>query len=322
MIVLTDSDVSNLLSRTELIEAVRRSMIDYSNGRTVVPRRVHLDFGESPREALVMPGYLPDDGVVGAKLLTVAPLADGATVTRGLMVLFDADTGEPTAIVDAAEITEERTAAMTRLACRELAVPAPRTLSLIGTGVQARVHLVHLHEEYPELAEIRVFGRNQDRLTGFVEWARERGAPAVAVGSIPEGIAGAEIVVAATTATEPLFEDADVAPDAMVCGVGSHAPQAAEIPPETVARARAIVVDTREGALGGSGDISIPIADGLVSLDSVLELGEVLGGESTGSQDGRPVVFKSVGFAAADLSVAALLLPRAQAGELGTEIEW
>jgi ornithine cyclodeaminase len=321
VLVLTRNDISRILTRGELVDAVRLALIEYSAGRAVIPRRLQLEFGSADREVYVMPGYLAGLDALGAKLLTTLPLPDGATRTSGIVVLFDTATGRPSAILDAAELTEERTAAMTRLACERLVHDDVRTVAIIGSGAQARVHLAHLHEAYPRLEEVRVFSRTPSHVERFVAAGRAIGAPVVGAASAEAAVVGAEIVVAATTSTRPVFADAALAPGAIVCGIGTHTPGAAEIPPETVARAGRIVVDTRAGGLGGSGDIAQPIAAGLAHEDSVIELGELLDGHAAPLFNAQPSVFKSVGTAAADLGVAVTLVQRARAASVGVEVE-
>jgi ornithine cyclodeaminase/alanine dehydrogenase-like protein (mu-crystallin family) len=100
-----------------------------------------------------------------------------------------------------------------------------------------------------------------------------------------------------------VFADEWVAGHALVCGIGSHTLDAAEIPPATVARAELVLVDTREGTLATAGDIRGPLDEGLLRGDAITELGEAAAA-GVKREFAAPAVFKSVGFAALDVAAA------------------
>jgi len=126
----------------------------------------------------------------------------------------------------------------------------------------------------------------------------------------------------ATTSQTPVFADADLKPGAHVNAVGSFTPEMQEVPEQTVMRAR-LVVGSREGCLSETGDLIIPLRKGLITEDDVYaELGEIAAGIKPGRESAEEItLFKSVGNAVQDVSVARAVLTRAEKLGLGIEVE-
>lgn len=153
-----------------------------------------------------------------------------------------------------------------------------------------------------------------ERLAGEIEsW---EGAPTVKLASDPAAaVAGADIIMAATTTTTPLFDGNLLKPGAHVTGVGSFTPDMQEIDANTVNRAR-VVVDSREACLAEAGDIILAGA----SIDA--EIGEIVNGTQPGRESDEEITFfKSVGVAVQDAAAAAAVLAAAQAKNLGQIID-
>jgi ornithine cyclodeaminase/alanine dehydrogenase-like protein (mu-crystallin family) len=324
MRIVSAHDVGTLLATTDVTAVVADALAAYSSGAAHVPARLRVVAGRDSRESLVMPGYLSDPPILGLKVVNgFAATATDPTVTHAVVLVFDPETGQLDGVVEAARLTAVRTAAMTRLAFRFAAPPDVRVVALIGSGVQARAHGELLAEAFPDLREVRVHSRTPRHAEQFAGALVADGLPAWAVPSAQAAVTSADVVVAATTATEPVFEDRWLAPGALVCGVGTHTPEAAEIPPDTVGRAGSVLVDTRVGGVHGAGDVSLPVTAGAVSADAIAELGElVLGTRTVTRSDDGVTVFKSVGTAAADLPLAAMLVVAARAQGLGVEVEF
>lgn len=325
MLVLTRSEVARLFPMAAALDAVRRAAADYVAGHAQVPARVRIEVPEAHGEMLFMPGRLTRAAALGLKVVGAFrgnPVL-GLPVSLGAVLLMDPKTGEAVALLDATHVTDVRTGAMTGVACEHLAREDAAVLGLIGSGAQARTQLEGV-AAVRALREVRVWSRSAERVAGFVEEARLR-YPALDIrpSDSPEAAArGADIVVAATTSATPVVADEWIAPGTLVCGVGSHTPDAAEIAPGIVARAARIVVDTRRGAVEGAGDISGPLARGLCPPDRVHELGELVLGQVPGRRSRDEVtVFKSVGFAAVDLYAATVIVRAATARGLGRELD-
>jgi len=316
LLVLNASDVSALFGMEEAFAAVTTAAIAHVEGTTSVPPRAALSLTRPETELLVMPGIVEGRSFGLKTWYAMDADVGGLPRSSAVMLLLIPGAGLE-AVLDAGVITDLRTGAMTGVAARHLARPGAETAAIVGAGIQARTQAVALVHACPSLREIRVSSRNAERRAVFTRGLQDELAvlyPARTIEVVPTDSAeaacrGADVLVAATTSSRPVIDDAWVGDEALVCGIGSHTPEAAELDPATVSRAAVVVVDTHAGGIDGAGDISGPIGSGGVRREDVLELGTLL-------QEGPPPglggvrVFKSVGFAAADV-VAAEMVARA-----------
>jgi ornithine cyclodeaminase len=132
----------------------------------------------------------------------------------------------------------------------------------------------------------------------------------------------ADVVCTSTTSPTPVFADADLKPGVHVNAVGCYQPEVQEIPEGTIQRAR-LVVDSREACWAEAGDLIVPRARGLISEESIrAELGEIVQGSQVGRESPADItLFKSVGNAVQDVSVAAKVIEEAAKRGLGTPVE-
>ena len=133
----------------------------------------------------------------------------------------------------------------------------------------------------------------------------------------------ADIISAATTTKTPVFEAADLKPGVHINGVGSYLPDMQEIPAEAIHQAY-VVVDSRMASLAESGDLIIPMEQGLFDEKHIkAELGEVvLGMQPARSNDKQITYFKTVGVAVQDAMAGQLAISNAGKMGLGQDIDW
>lgn len=249
-----------------------------------------------------------DEGV-GVKLVTLTPTnaSRGRPLIHATYVLFDPATQAPVAVVDGAELTALRTAAVSGLATAFLARDDARRLVVFGAGVQARSHLEAMRTVRPVDAAI-VVSRTRARAEALVAEARASGLEA-RLGS-PDDVASADLVCTCTTSDMPLFDGASLPAGAHVNAVGAYRPDARELDSATVSRAR-VVVETREAAFEEAGDLLIPIGEGVIDRGHVVaDLAELVIGATVRRSPDDVTVFESVGIAFEDLAVAAAAVGR------------
>jgi ornithine cyclodeaminase/alanine dehydrogenase-like protein (mu-crystallin family) len=237
------------------------------------------------------------------------------------MVLFDAATGSPLAVMDAATLTAVRTGAASGAATDLLARPDAEAAAVFGAGVQGRTQLEAVCA-VRTIRRARVFDVDAAAAGRFADEMAEHLGIAVEAAATPaEALAGAEVVCTATTASQPVFDDADLAPGVHLNAVGAYQPPAREVPAETVCRAR-VVVDQRAAALEEAGDLVVPLRDGLITEDHIAaEVGEILAGRAAGRESPEQVtLFKSVGVAVEDVAAAAAALAGAERLGFGTAV--
>jgi alanine dehydrogenase len=308
MLVLTRSDVEELLDLDALVGALARAHEELSAGAVSLPPRIAATTADGLLGA--MPAYLPSAGL-GCKLVTLFPHNADRPTHQAAIVLFDPENGSPVALIDGTYITATRTAAAAALAARLLARADASVLAIIGTGVQARTH-ARAFASVRDWTEIRVAGRDRAKTEAL---AAELGATPA---SFEDAVRGADVVAAATHSAEPVVRAEWVLPGTHVSSVGYNAP-GSELDPQLV-RAATIVVESRDSSFapppGGAPE--------LVGIDpaSVAELGELVGGSRRGRATPVEItLYKSVGVAVQDLAAAALVLAAAREREVGLEIE-
>jgi ornithine cyclodeaminase/alanine dehydrogenase-like protein (mu-crystallin family) len=292
VIYLDEDAVRSRLHWDELIDAMERALADFSRGTVLQPVRSVLTLEERRRYLGIMPAVLDD--VMGLKFVTFYPAnaGTGRHTHNATIVLYRTDTGLPLAVMDGRVITEMRTAAVSAAVTRRLAPPECRVLALLGSGVQAHAHVEALGR-VRTFSEVRVWSRNAEHAQRF---AREHGATPV---DRPESaVRGADVVVTATAAHEPILEGAWLKPGAHVNAVGSSRPDWRELDDE--AMANLVVVDSREAAAVEAGDVVI------ANAPICAEAGEIFAG-MTAVSPSATTVFKSVGLAVEDVAAARLV---------------
>jgi ornithine cyclodeaminase/alanine dehydrogenase-like protein (mu-crystallin family) len=318
MLVLTRSQVEALLDAKALVDALAVAMDDLSAGRASVPKRNFAVAGSAGLLA-AMPGYLPTQDVLAAKLVLVFPgnASKGIETHQAVIGVFDPKSGVPVALMDGAAITATRTAAGSALATHLCARRDARVLAIIGTGVQARSH-ARVLPAVREIAEIVVAGRSPAKVAAFAAEIGARTAP-----TYKEAVAGADIVCCCTHATEPVLHREWLRPGTHVNSVGLT--RGPELDPAVFGGA-VVVVESRAAAIGtfpdGATDITAAVEEGLVRVEDIREVGELVAGRRTGRTGGEEItVYRSVGVAAQDAAAAGLVLDAARARGVGTEVE-
>ena len=291
LLFLNEDQIRAMLSYDNLIPAIRRALIDFSAGRVIQPVRTVMSVAAYSGWFAVMPAVYGD--VMGAKMVTFYPgnTALGKHTHMAMIQLFRSDTGEPLAVMDGRLITEMRTAAVSAVAVDQLARRDAKVLGILGSGVQARSHVLAL-ARVRKFEKIRVWSQTKENARRFAD---EVGAW---VTTAEEAVRDADVVLTLTSSPVPILQGRWLKRDAVVCAVGAVTPERRELDEE--AMRGAVVVESREAAMREPGDILLAKAE--VSA----EIGELLNGASLDRKE-RPVVFKSVGIAIEDIAAAKLV---------------
>ncbi|MDQ3646544.1 MAG: ornithine cyclodeaminase family protein [Actinomycetota bacterium] len=267
--------------------------------------RVHVPVGEAT--LLLMPAAGPQGA--GVKLVTVNPAnpARGRPLIHALYTLLDPDSLEPLALIDGAELTAIRTAAVSGVATRRLARSGARHLVLFGAGVQARSHLAAMRAVCP-IEKVTVVSRSVERAADLVRRARAGGIESE-LGD-PRAIRDGDVVCTCTTSPVPVFDGELLPPGCHVNAIGSYQPHTREVDDRTVAQAR-VVVESRRAAWAEAGDLLIPLEGGSIAESHVVaDLHELVTGAPVRLSDDDVTLFKSVGLAFEDLVLARLAFDR------------
>lgn len=300
VLLLSEHEVEELLTMEECIEVMEDALRALARGEVHNPLRQAI---RAPGAAGLL-GLMPAFRGGGAPYYALKEVCvfpenpkRGLDTHLGAVILHNGETGEPLAFMNAAAITAIRTAAVSAVATKLLAREDAAVLAIIGTGVQGRSH----RRAIPlvrDLREIRMCGRGD---------------------SIEETVRGADIVVTATSAREPILRREWLSPGVHVNAVGSSIAAARELEADLVASA-SLFVDRRESTENESGDYLAAVEHGAVIR---AELGELLEGRAEGRKSpGEVTLFKSLGLAVEDLAAAAFLYDKARRQNRGTWVDF
>lgn len=327
MLILTRDDLRRAVTMADAMEAVASAFAQLSSGAAAVPLRTRIELPSEQGVALFMPAYLQGTNALGLKALTLLPRnveRRGLPAIAALVLVFDAENGQPSALLDGGSLTALRTGAASGVATRLLARDDAKVLAVFGAGAQAlpqawaacvarpieRVWLVNRTRERAErlAADLRAFGPPIPPDVRVAAFARE-------------ALAEADVICTVTASSTPLFDAADLRPGTHINAVGAYTGQMREVPAVTIAQAR-VVVDQREAAWAEAGDLILARDEGAIGAEHVAgELGEIVLGRIAGRTSLEEITcFKSVGNAVQDVAVARVAFERALAQGLGTEV--
>jgi alanine dehydrogenase len=310
---LSASEIRELATDEVVMEAARAVLDAESLGRTELPPRIDVPSGSG--FVRVMPAVLDD--VMGVKVMT---LAEGLG-TRYLVLLYDVASGRLMATFDADELTRLRTAAYTVVAGEILGAGEHQQVGLVGSGFEATGHLRLMARRWP-VRQVLVYSRSAERRTRFARrMADELGIDVRAAGSLGEAT-GTPLVVLATKSTEPVVDGTALAAGAVVLSIGSTRPDLRELDRATLARAGTLLVDDDRQVRLESGDVIDAVTHGVLPEERIVPAARAVvdAGAVRRGGDRDLLVFKSVGTALQDLSLARRLLGAAAAHGRGRDL--
>jgi ornithine cyclodeaminase len=315
ILILNTQQIRALLPINECIELMADALAALARDEVYQPLRTIIRPPDARGLLGLMSAYRSGErGAFGLKAICVFPgnPSQGKDAHQGAVTLFDRETGELLALMNASEITAIRTAAVSAVATRLLAREDASELAIIGAGVQARTHLGAL-ACVREIKHARVAARAFEHSRRFAEEMQPQFSfPIEAVETNEDAVRGADLVVTATSSLEPVIQRDWIASGAHVNAIGTHSPKSREVDSATMAGAR-IFVDRRESALNESGDYLLAAAEGVVNPESIVgEIGELLIGTKTGRTSASEItLFKSLGLAIEDVASADYLYRKA-----------
>lgn len=308
-LLLNGSDVERAVSMEGAISLVEQAFVEFGQGHVDMPQRAVVSVSEHNGECFFMPAWLPRIGALSIK--TVSSFEDniheGLPTISGLVTVLDPETGMAMAVMDGGYLTALRTGAASGVASKHLARQDSSSLAIFGAGIQARTQLEAMCI-VRDITRVRVFDIDQEKAETLAMEMGGRGAiPAniEVVGSPGDAVAGADIVVTATTSRSPVFDGDDLSPGAHINGIGSHMPGMRELDTKTILKSK-IVCDSVEACLIEAGDLIIPANEGALGKSDIHgEVADVITGMLPGRQSDEEItLFKSVGLAFQDAAVA------------------
>jgi len=312
--ILTGETIRDCVSMEACIDLMAETMRGVSDGKARLPPRSVVALGDAGNLLLDMPGAIDRPAVFGSKLLSYFPDNAGLPTIQGVIVLFEAATGRPVAVVDAVSVTALRTAAVSGLATRLLAREDARTLAILGTGVQADYHLRAMRAVRPNL-QVTIWGRSEEKAEQFAFRHCRPGDEFAFTTNARSAVENADIICTVTASPTPILEGRWLKPGAHLNLVGAFTPTTREADTEAIRRSR-LFVEIRKSALREAGEILIPIGEGALTAAHIAgEIGEVVSGKVAGRTGPDAITaYKSLGSVAQDLATAAYALEQAKRG--------
>lgn len=318
---LSDDDVAAVLDLEDLLEVVAEAFRKQGAGAVERPERPHfpvgagLDGEEPLGTGLVMPAYLHGDEHYATKLVGVheGNEARGLPTVNAQIALTEAATGLPAAYMAGTRVTNARTGSIGGLAARNLAT-GPVSLGVLGAGTQAHWQARAIAAA-TDLRSVRVYAPSDSREDCAADLRAELEVDAEAVGTPTEAVEGANVVVTATTATEPVFPGEALAPGAVVVAVGAYTGDMQELDPATFERAARVFADV-PAEVADTGDA---LAADLGAQDLV-PFSDLVGGEVGRESDHEILVVESVGTAVLDAAASQYVLAAAEEQGVGTDV--
>jgi ornithine cyclodeaminase/alanine dehydrogenase-like protein (mu-crystallin family) len=224
-------------------------------------------------------------------------------------------------LVEAYDLTEIRTGAVSAVATKYMARENAATLGILGTGREARAQLRAV-SRVRNLRRVKAWSRSPDNRAAYArEMSAELGVEVVPVDDAETCVRGSDIVLTITSANEPILDGVWLSPGTFVCGVGATGPQRRELDDEAVGRAAVVVVEHLRTAQDECGELIHAAESGRLRWDGVTELKDVVSGARPGRRnDNEITLFTSVGTGAEDVAMAAFVLQQAKAQGVGLEL--
>lgn len=326
MRILSRADVQRALSMADAIPIVRQAFVQLSTNAATVPLRVPVPLQAHDGVTLFMPAHLHTSDALAVKIVSVHNQnpARNLPLIHALVVVIDAETGQPLAAMEGGYLTALRTGAVSGVATELLARTDARVAAIFGAGVQARTQLLAI-ATVRTLERVYVFDAVPGKAEALAAEVRGSGnipADIRAAANPTEAVQDADIICTATTSTTPVFSGSDIKKGVHINGIGAYTPTMREIGEDTLKRADKIVIDSHSGAMAEAGDLIIALEKGAIKPESIYaEIGEIAAGKLRGRE--RPdeiTVFKSVGNAVQDASVARAVYDAAVQQNLGVDV--
>lgn len=324
ILILNHDEVIQLLPMKDCIDVMREALLKLAAGEVHQPLRTIVRPPDAAGVMGLMPSYMSGErAAYGLKTVCVFPgnPAKGKDAHQGAVMLFSAETGELMALMNASAITAVRTAAVSGVATELLAREDAGNLAIVGAGVQARTHLSAM-SEVRSIKRCRVASRNIEHAKRLAD---EMNFPFAVepVESVEAALVGADLIVTATNAAEPVVRREWISPGVHLNVVGSSTPRTREVDTATMAAA-SLFVDRRESTINEAGDYLFAAREGAIGPDHIrAELGEVLTGEKPGRTSPEEItLFKSLGLAVEDLAAADFVYRKAKESAAGTWVEF
>lgn len=326
-IYLSQEDVRGTrIDMVNVIDTVERVLSLHDEGQVNLPSKVILDLGERERGRInAMPAYLGGDfDICGIKWIAgfpPNPVKFGIPRAHALLILNDAWTGVPLAIMDCTYISAMRTGAVTGVGVKYLANRDSEVVGIIGCGVQAKSQIMAIKAVLPSVKLLKGYDIRREASDQFAKWvSQELGIEARSVATAREAVEDADIIVTVTVADEPIVKDAWLKKGSLFVHVGSYQEEEEQV----IYHSDKIVVDLWEEVLHrGTPLLAKLYKAGRIKGEKIYaNIGEIIRGKKAGrTNKNERIFFSPLGLGSEDVAVGTLVYREAKKRGLGVTLK-
>jgi len=310
MRIVTLDEIKAVLPKIDLMEEIEAGFSAYSKGEVVVPPVGELNFEDPPGDVHIKYGYIRDDDVYVIKIASgfyqnkLLGLSNG----QGMMVVFDQKNGKPLGLLqDEGYLTDVRTAVAGAICAKYLAPNNIQAIGIIGTGVQARMQLEYL-KSVTDCRSAIVWGRSKSALDQYRTCMADSGFIIETTMALDQVTDNCNLIVTCTASEKPLIIKDQIKGKIHITAMGSDTPNKQELDSNVLSKADLVIADSRSQC-EVRGEIHHAIKNKIVSMDSIVELGEIINGDRRGRTTSSALTVADLtGVAVQDIQISKAVL--------------
>jgi len=304
---LRENEIQTVLTLDKVVELVETVFREKGLKRVQMPPKTYLYFSKYQGDLRTMPAYIESLDIAGVKIVNVHPLNPSLHSLPTIMatiLIFDPRTGKPQCIMNGTWITGARTGAAAAVATKYLARRDSENVGIIGAGFIARFHIEAFSKVF-NMQKVYIYDIVKSKANKLAKEISEKIDVKVYVAEAPKDVVeNVDVLATLTPARGPIVRNEWVHEGLHINAMGADAPGKQELDPLILKRAKIVVDDIEQAS--HSGEINVPLAQGIISLhDIYAELGEIVAGIKKGRETDKEItVFDSTGLAIQDVITA------------------
>lgn len=322
-LLLTRSEVRQLIKMDEFIEAVEEGFVSYSSRQTIQPQVVSIDIPTYGGEIDIKSSYSLDNELISVK--TASGYWDNQKYTLPSLLadltLYDGKTGYPVCMMNAGDITGYRTAAAGAVSCKYLANQSSEILTIIGAGVQAELNILSV-VTVMDIKKVKIYSRHIEKSRILRDKLKYLNIEINSYESVEEACKDADIIVTTTPSTKAILLKEHIKKGVHIVAIGCDMAGKQEVDQNIFSDAL-IVTDSIEQCMT-RGETRNAIVNGIIKGDSISgDIGDLIMNKFVGRRSENQItIFDSTGMGIQDNVVAKLIYDKALNMNIGSKIDF
>ncbi|MCB6202785.1 ornithine cyclodeaminase family protein [Extibacter muris] len=313
MIILSKEDIEKLVDPDKMMDQIEEAYKIFGTGEYYMPPRPSVEHDN--KTLMYMPCYTKE--IIGTKMLTIFPdnAKLGLPSIDGIILLNNAVTGAPEAVLDGQSVTAWRTGAVGGVGIRHLSRKDCHTVGIVGAGIQGFHQAIYACAAR-DIRTIYIFNHSSRDLDDYLDRLEKAidnpGTKVVQCKTVEELTAKSDIICTTTPSTEPVLpDDKELLRGKCIIAIGSYTSEMREIPDAVWDLVDKVYIELPY-ACEECGDLSQPIKEGRLTSDKIVLMSDYLASKEEEADTGKTTYFKSVGMGLFDVCIAQRLLEEAK----------